>query len=63
MYRTEFSGKTLEFNGTDYPAANSDEHVIQCVTHGELLYLNDDYEIWLHEGFVAVVLNLVGVLE
>ena len=57
------SGGVFELGDEDYPILGDDDKIIACVMHGELAHVNENWEVWLYDGAVAVVPNLVGILE
>lgn len=62
-YEPMKDGALLRHEGVDYPQAQTAEQAIACVTLGDLLDVNDAFEVWIFSGQVVVIPNQIGILE
>ncbi len=53
---------SLEHDGIIYKEPESDEHWIQVLLRGELLFADEIFEVWVLDGYAVITVNEVEEL-
>jgi hypothetical protein len=53
----------IEHDGGDYIQPDTDKQFVLTVELGNLIYVDDLFEIWVWQGMAVILRNEIGLLE